>query len=347
MRNVTIVGAGVVGQATGKGLLGVGNAVRFVDVIPAVIERMGAEGYDAVYPDQHDWNSAEITMLSVNTPTIENRIDLSNLMTAIKTVGRGLADGREPHTVVVRSTIPPTTTLTLIRPLLEASSGRQVGADLHLAFCPEFLRQARANDDFAKPWIHVIGAADEVAGAILQELVAPFDAPVVRTDPTTAETIKYAHNLYNATKISFFNEFHLVCERLGIDSRLVSKTVALSAEASWNPEYGIRGGAPYGGACLPKDTAAFLDFATRLGLEMPVLAGTIRTNTIIGARATSVGVPVFAPASRATGANGNGHAKTNGNGHAKVNGNGHAKTNGIGGEDRRSPLLALVGPPDS
>jgi UDPglucose 6-dehydrogenase len=74
--------------------------------------------------------------------------------------------------------------------------------------------------------------------------------------------------------------------------------VALSAEASWNPRYGIRGGSPFAGSCLPKDTEAFYDFATRLGVEMPVLSGTIRTNRIMEHRASQMEVLTTAPAPR-------------------------------------------------
>jgi UDPglucose 6-dehydrogenase len=186
--------------------------------------------------------------------------------------------------VVVRSTVPPTTTLEKIRPLLEETSGRVVGESLGLAMNPEFLRQVSAAQDFLEPWLTVFGTAGETEAAILGELYAPFQAPIVAVDCTTAELIKYANNLYNATKISFFNEFHRVCQVLGLDSDVVGRTVALSAESMWNPAYGTRGGWPYGGACLPKDTAAFYEFAHgKLGLEMPVLWGTMRVNELMEA----------------------------------------------------------------
>jgi hypothetical protein len=150
---------------------------------------------------------------------------------------------------------------------------------------PEFLRQVSANQDFLEPWLTVFGTFGETEAAILGEMYAPFNAPIVAVDCTSAEVIKYANNLYNATKISFFNEFHLVCERLGIDSEVIGRTVAHSAESMWNPSYGTRGGWPYGGACLPKDTAAFYEFAHgKLGMEMPVLAGTMRVNEMLESR---------------------------------------------------------------
>jgi UDPglucose 6-dehydrogenase len=97
-------------------------------------------------------------------------------------------------------------------------------------------------------------------------------------DPATAEFIKCAHNIYNATKISFWNEMWLVAQKMGIDHDAVSSVVANSAEGSYNRLYGIRGGAPYGGVCLPKDTNGFLGFAAELGVEMPLLSAVVEVN---------------------------------------------------------------------
>ena len=46
----------------------------------------------------------------------------------------------------------------------------------------------------------------------------------------------------------------------------------------WNPLYGTRGGVPYGGACLPKDTVAFLQFASEHGFEHLMLGAAIDVN---------------------------------------------------------------------
>lgn len=284
MARINVVGSGVVGQATGRGFLAKGHHVQFVDVQTRIIDQLRGEGFDAAYPSEVDWPAADITMLSVNTPTINGKIVLDHLLTAADTVGHGLANSREFHVVVVRSTVPPKTTLEVIKPLLERTSGRMVGRDLGLCMNPEFLRQVSAEQDFLQPWLTVFGAYSDVESRIMCDLYASFDAPIVSTDCTTAETIKYANNLYNATKISFFNEFHVVGEKLGVDVELLGRTIARSAEGMWNPAYGTRGGWAYGGACLPKDTTAFYDFARNLGVEMPVLSGTIRMNQIMEAR---------------------------------------------------------------
>ncbi len=89
---------------------------------------------------------------------------------------------------------------------------------------------------------------------------------------------KYAHNLFNAAKISFTNEMWLASKALGIDGDQVMALVAQSAEGMWNPRYGIRGGFPYSGACLPKDIAAFVSVARELGWHTPLLQATIEVN---------------------------------------------------------------------
>jgi UDPglucose 6-dehydrogenase len=70
----------------------------------------------------------------------------------------------------------------------------------------------------------------------------------------------------------------LVAREIGVDLDPVAATVARSAEGSINPEYGIRGGAPYGGVCLPKDTQGFLGFADSVGVSMPLLSAVVETN---------------------------------------------------------------------
>jgi UDPglucose 6-dehydrogenase len=283
MLRINIVGSGIVGSATGMAFVSHGHRVRFVDTSQSRVTSLLMQGLDAVPPDKADWSDADLTMISVNTPTHDGVIDLSALRAAIRTLGFGLAGSDEPHVVVVRSTVPPGTTLDIVRPLLEDASGRRVGDDLGLAMNPEFLRQRSAQEDFLRPWLTVFGTVGDREASLLRRLYEPFGAPMISTDVTTAEIIKYANNLYNATKISFFNEFHLVCQRLGLDSTIVGEAVSRSAEGMWRPGYGIRGGRAYDGACLPKDTRGFLSFAESLGIDMPLLRATIAVNETMAA----------------------------------------------------------------
>src|SRR6185295_1187485 len=128
----------------------------------------------------------------------------------------------------------------------------------------------------------VIGARNARVRERLADLLSPFGGQLrAFDDPTVAEFVKCAHNIFNATKISFWNEMWLVCQELGVDHDQVASTVADSAEGSFNRSYGIRGGAPYGGVCLPKDTKGFLGFSAGLGIRMPLLEAVVEVNEIL------------------------------------------------------------------
>jgi UDPglucose 6-dehydrogenase len=283
MTRTLIVGSGVVGQATGKGFARKGHTVSFVDINPATIQQLRAEGLNARRADEVDWSAVDVVMLAVPTPSEGGRIVLDYIEAAARDVGLGLASASQHVVVVVRSTVPPTTTERRITPILEQFSGKRAGRDFGVAMNPEFLRQISNVQDFARPWITVIGASDQRSAQILDELYQPFGALIVRCTPTEAEMIKYVNNVYNAVKISYFNEVHAICTQLGIDGNLVGAAVARSAESMWNPLYGTRGGVPYGGACLPKDTAAFLDFVRQHKCEHLMLEATIAVNERLAA----------------------------------------------------------------
>jgi UDPglucose 6-dehydrogenase len=279
MERIFIIGAGVVGKATGQGFAHMGHDVTLIDVLPERAEALRAEGLDARIGIDLREEPASYLFLTLPTPHVGRSYDLSAFEQGCRDVGKALADSPAMHTVVVRSTVPPRTTEELVKPLLEEFSGKREGVGFALANNPEFLRAASAADDFRWPWMTVIGARSKRVQERLTALLAPFGGELrVFDDPTTTETIKCAHNIFNATKISFWNEMWRVCQDLGIEHDDVAGTVARSAEGSYNPLYGIRGGAPYGGVCLPKDTNGFLGFAAARGVDMPLLDAVVAVN---------------------------------------------------------------------
>ena len=276
--HIVIIGAGVVGRATGVSFSRLGHEVTFCDINTAVLRGLAGDGFDVVESCEVGSYRHDVTMLCIGTPTIRGEIALDDLRSACETVGIILQQSTEAHLVVVRSTVPPGTTEDVLIPILENISGKAAGRDFRLCHNPEFLREASATDDALKPWIVVIGAYDQASGRALHDLYEPGVSPVVITSVRTSEMVKYTSNLYNATKISFTNEIWLACQQLGIDGDEVMQLVSRSAEAMWHPGYGTKGGYSYGGSCLPKDTEAFLAFARQRGLVMTLLEAAVEVN---------------------------------------------------------------------
>lgn len=290
---IVIVGSGVVGSATGRGFAQRGHAVTFVDILPSRVQALRAQGLDARLDLSLPDDEPCFVFLTLPTPHVvvpgtspedppERRYDLSAFFTGVRDVAAAIKASDAVHTVVVRSTVPPTTTTRAVLPLLEQASGKRAGTGFSLASNPEFLRAACADEDFRHPWLTVIGTTSRRTGERLADLLRPFGGELrIFDDPTTAETVKIVNNVYNASKISFYNEIWALCNALGVSSSDVASTVARSAEGSWNIDYGTRGGAPYGGMCLPKDTNGLLGLAASLGISMPMLQATVTVNELL------------------------------------------------------------------
>lgn len=284
---ICVIGAGVVGEATGKGFLHLGHEVVFVDVKPEIIANLRAEGFQAFTPEEMAAKPIDyqVSIFTVSTPTQQGEINLKPLKAAAKDLGTRLKRAKDYHVVVVRSTVVPGTTEEIMK-IVEEGSGKKAGRDFGVCMNPEYLREHSAVEDFKNPWIVVIGQLDQASGDVLETVYGGFSCPVHRVGLKEAEAQKYVHNLFNAVKITFFNEMRDICRKEGIDAEKIFPLVADSCEGMWNPQYGIRDRGPFDGMCLPKDTQAFLAWAQQRGWGMPLLSTTIEVNNSLLAQST-------------------------------------------------------------
>jgi UDPglucose 6-dehydrogenase len=272
---IAIIGSGIVGQATGMGLAFNGNRVIFYDIDRSKLLALRSNGYDVTDNLVNAVNGSDVLFICVPTPTVEGRIDLRHINDCTQTIAKVLEKSKKYVVVVFRSTIPPQTTRTKLIPCIEDISTLKAGADFGVCMNPEFLREQSPLKDFLNPSRIVVGALDDKSGNLLRKIYSPFNCPLIFTDLDTAEMIKYTSNLFLAAKISFFNEIYLICRKLGLDSSTIANTVALDPRIG---SYGIAGGKPFGGMCLPKDLAAFIDFAKSKGLNPTLLKAVAEVN---------------------------------------------------------------------
>ncbi|MBC7869129.1 UDP-glucose/GDP-mannose dehydrogenase family protein [Candidatus Saccharibacteria bacterium] len=275
---ITIVGSGFVGQASGKGLTRHNHQVTFLDVIPETVAELQAKGFTAYLPQDYKKLTTDITMFCVPTPTQGDKIQLQHLVTAVSQFAKRLKGHKDYHVAVVRSTVPPTTTRKILLPIIENISGKKVGQDFGLVMQPEYLREASAEQDFARPWFILIGEYDKRSGNILEKIYRKFDAPLQRVSLEEAEFQKYVHNVYNAFKIAFFNEMRIIANKEGWDASVVFHATAESCEGIWNPIYGMRDFGPFDGSCLPKDSRALLQWGDDHGYSLEILRSVISEN---------------------------------------------------------------------
>ena len=123
--------------------------------------------------------------------------------------------------------------------------------DVKVVSNPEFLREGSAVQDFLKPDRIVVGSTDQAAAIKVSSLYLGVAAPVIVTDPASAETIKYAANAFLATKLSFVNAVAAICEGVGADVNDV--VLGLGYDKRIGQDF-LRPGPGWGGSCFPKDS---------------------------------------------------------------------------------------------
>lgn len=264
---ISIIGSGITGKTTGIGLNRHGNEVIFYDTNPEVLEVLENEGHRVAGSILEALQNCDIHMICVPTPLEGNSFDLSFLESAVKQVGEGIAKKNNYQAVVIRSTVVPFTTRTIVVPLLEYYCNLKMGEEYGVCYNPEFLRMAHALEDFLNPLVIVIGETDKQSGDMIAKLYASFPAPQFRTLLENAEAIKCFSNVYNAMKVSFFNELYLLAQKCGLDHEEISQAMLNSCLGIRIPEYYTKGGFPFGGSCLSKDLAASISFVKDLGLK--------------------------------------------------------------------------------
>jgi UDPglucose 6-dehydrogenase len=290
---ITIIGGGYVGLVTGACFADTGHDTTIIDVDPAKVAMINEKrapifepglesillraigknlraslSYDSV-------GTSDLTFICVGTPPNDDgSANLSYIESASRSIGTALQKSTGFHVVVVKSTVPPGTTETVVCPAVLAFA-HKTGDEIAFAMNPEFLREGRAIEDFRKPDRIVIGSSQPRAGDRVAEVYRTFSAPVVRTGLAAAEMIKYTSNAFLATKISFSNEIGNICKDLGIDVYEVMEGVGLDQRIG--PKF-LDAGAGFGGSCFPKDVSSLSVLAGRAGVDPKILRAVLDVN---------------------------------------------------------------------
>jgi UDPglucose 6-dehydrogenase len=285
--DIAIIGAGYVGLVTGGGLASLGHRVRLGEANADRVEllrRGEVPIYEQGLPDLisratdrgllsfHNSNTeavagARFVFLALPTPEgLDGRAELKYVHTVVDE----LANEVDENTLfVVKSTVPPGTVASLRKRLADQGSPARIVSH------PEFLREGKAVEDFLEPDRIVVGAWEEADARAVTDLYRSLDAPVVITDPTSAEMIKYASNAYLATRLTFVNTLANVCEAVGAD--IIDVVEGLGMDHRVGPHF-LQPGPGYGGSCFPKDTSALIAVAQDAGYDFELLRAVIEAD---------------------------------------------------------------------
>jgi len=285
--HVAVLGAGHVGLVTAVGFAHHGIRVRVGEADPTRLATLQSGGVPFHEPGLepllaacvaagnltfHASNAeaadgAVAVFLAVPTPAgLDGSADLSAVESAIRSIAGVTADDTA---VVIKSSVPPGSS-PRIRAWMEES-----GCAGSLAVNPEFLQEGKALEGVMSPTRVVVGSDDPAAAEIVARLHAPFDAPVVATDPASAELTKYAANAYLAMRVTFVNSIANLADVVGADIADVVEGIGLDSRIG---SQFLRPGPGYGGSCFPKDLPALIAAAAERGLDLGLLRAVVDVN---------------------------------------------------------------------
>jgi len=230
---ITIFGTGYVGLVQGACMADLGHDVLCIDIDKEKIKKLNKGEIPFYEPSLSDLITrntkqgrlqfsldaqkgiefAQTIFIAVGTPRAPNgQADLSAVFAVAKIIGENMI---EYKVIVNKSTVPPLTAQKVRKTIADNQKEK---VKFSVVSNPEFLREGSAVKDFLIPDRIVIGIekGDEQAKKIMLKMydaLARADKPIMFTDTTTSETIKYAANAMLASKISFMNELSHYAEK--------------------------------------------------------------------------------------------------------------------------------------
>jgi UDPglucose 6-dehydrogenase len=250
----------------------------------------------------------QILFIAVGTPALPNgQSDTRYVEAVARGIGAHLTLSSEYKVIVNKSTVPIGSgdwvkmlvldgyaTQAVAEPALVGAGGVTVSKpvdaakpDFDVVSNPEFLREGSAVYDTFNPDRIVLGSSSQRAIEIMETLYTPIisrrsaadptlpPVPVVVTDISSAEMIKYAANAFLATKISFINEVAGICDRVGADVVEVAKGIGLDSRIG---SKFLQAGVGWGGSCFPKDVSALVHTAEDYGCDAMLLKAAVSVN---------------------------------------------------------------------
>jgi len=266
IKNIGIIGRGFVGSAVAFGF-GHGCGVDYNIFIFDKDPKKSENSLEEVIA------SSEVIFISVPTPSrVDGSIDLSIIDNCLKEISLELTKTKNNPIVLLRSTVVPGTT----------GNYQKKYPELRLVFNPEFLTERSAKFDFINQTRFILGGKKDNTKEVAKLFKQRFgeSVPIIETDFSSAELIKYVANIYFATKVSFLNEMKLISDKVNadwdtvIDGFLRDGRVGHSHCQVPGPD-GKKG---YGGSCFPKDVQALIHFSKEIGVNLNVVEGSWQTN---------------------------------------------------------------------
>ena len=224
------------------GIIGMGKVGK--TVYDVLMKHHSVRGYDKFKPSDRfgDALDSEVVFVAVPTPMgKDDRLDCSIMYDVIQLIESSGYKG----VVVLKST-------------LKVGFFKNLKTDLRVVYNPEFLHEKNRWNEFEDPYFVVLAGKSGDIETVKKVYcwLPPCKFEIVSLEE--AEMIKLIMNAFATTKISFWNQMKMICDKRNVDVCRI-RNILRKDISRWSDEYTDPLKGPYGGACLPKDTQELIN----------------------------------------------------------------------------------------
>ena len=278
--NVSFIGLGKLGLPLACCLAGSGNKILGVDKNEYILDMLNNQelpfyepGLTDIFPHKNfigftdsykrAVEETDATIILVNTQLGDTGYSAEFVESALTDLAVNLKRStKEYHLIILSSTVLPGTIQKLIH-LVEKISGKKYQEDFGFSYVPDFVRLGKVIYDFKNPEFFLVGANNQRDIDITRSIWKNFhdnEPPLKTLTLEEAEVSKVSLNAYIVSKIAFVNFLGQLCDGMGnVDVHKITDAIGLDKRIS---PYFFNFGTPYAGTCFPRDTAAFIKFAS-------------------------------------------------------------------------------------
>ena len=281
-KKIGIVGFGYVGQAMARFF-----EDRYGIVVYDPFWSEKKDGFEYRFPSYHItdadardvmFDNCSLVVISVPTPMAKDgSCDTSAVKESLEWLGKG-------KLILIKSTVPPKFTQSYI------DSGYNV------AFSPEYLGESAYMTHYWKGYpdptnlktheFQIFGGESHTTRKIIpffRSIMGP-ETKYLQTDATTAEMAKYMENCFFATKVTFFNEFYEIAQRMDVDFNELRELFLCDGRINRNHTLVFEEKRGYGGKCYPKDMAGIIAASQAMGYDPKLLREVVDSNKFFNTR---------------------------------------------------------------
>jgi len=215
---------------------------------------------------------SNIKFVAVPVGLKSKKIDLTALLSATTSISKGLKKG---DAVIICPSLPPGTTETTVRTILEKNSKLKAEKDFFLIYNPERIFEGQALADIEENYPAIVSGFGpkslEFADTLLK--VISKKGTLRMSSLANAEAEKLFEGVYRDVNIALANELADYCERIGVNY--------------WDARQGANSqpychlhypGTGVGGLCIPVYPQFILQSSSKIGKHMKIVEYSRNTN---------------------------------------------------------------------